>query len=95
MKKFLLISTAALIATSAIAEEKEITLKAGPGRDKVEQNCAACHSLDYIQMNSSFQKPETWEAEVKKMRGPFGAPITDDDAKAILDYLNSNYGVKG
>jgi hypothetical protein len=92
MQRISIALAAALIATSAMAAEKPITLKPGPGRDKVEANCNSCHSLDYIQMNSPFPNAALWEAEVKKMVGPFGAPISDDDAKVILDYLKANYG---
>ncbi len=58
----------------------------------MEANCNACHSLDYIQMNSPFPNAALWEAEVKKMAGPLGAPISDEDAKAIIEYLKANYG---
>jgi sulfite dehydrogenase (cytochrome) subunit B len=92
MRTILAVLTAALLATSVLAEEQEIKLKAGPGLDKVEGNCNACHSLDYIQMNSPFLNAAQWEAEVKKMVGAFGAPINDDDAKAIMEYLKANYG---
>jgi mono/diheme cytochrome c family protein len=92
MRTFLIAFAVALIATGAIAEEPEIKLKPGAGLDKVEGHCAACHSLDYIQMNSPFLTPAQWEAEVKKMVGPFGAPIGDEDAKAIIEYLKANYG---
>ena len=33
----------------------------------VEGNCAACHSLDYVQMNSPFLNAAGWDAEVHKM----------------------------
>jgi len=79
-------------ATAASAEEKPIELKPGPGLDKVEGNCGACHSLDYIQMNSPFLSAAGWDAEVTKMIKAFGAPITDADAKLIADYLTKNYG---
>lgn len=92
MRIILAALAAALLATSALAEEQEIKLKAGPGLDKVEGNCNACHSLDYIQMNSPFLAPAQWEAEVNKMKGPIGAPISDDDAKTIIEYLKANYG---
>ena len=81
MRTFLAVLAAALLATAAIAEEQEIKLKPGPGLDKVEANCNACHSLDYIVMNSPFPNAALWEAEVKKMIGPFGAPIKEEDAK--------------
>jgi mono/diheme cytochrome c family protein len=92
MRTLLAVLAAALLATSALAEEQEIKLKPGPGLDKVEGNCNACHSLDYVQMNSPFLNAAQWEAEVKKMVGAFGAPINDDDAKAIMEYLKANYG---
>ena len=67
-------------------------MKEGPGREKVEANCAACHSLDYIVANSPFLTRQVWDAEVTKMIKAFGAPISDADAKEIVDYLNANYG---
>ena len=82
----------AALVTSAFAEEKPVELKKAPGLDKVEANCAACHSLDYIQMNSPYPNAALWDAEVTKMIKAFGAPITDADAKAIAEYLKKNYG---
>jgi len=79
----------------AAADEKPVSLKEALGRDVVESGCGTCHSLDYIRMNSSFQKPETWKAEVAKMVTIFGAEITPADQEKILDYLIANYGVKG
>ena len=82
----------ALAATIVYAAEQRVALKDGPGRDKVEANCASCHSLDYIQGNSPFMNRGVWDAEVTKMIKAFGAPITDADAAAIKDYLVKNYG---
>jgi sulfite dehydrogenase (cytochrome) subunit B len=83
---------AALIALPAVAEERPVQLKKAPGLDKVEANCASCHSLDYIQMNSPFPNAALWDAEVTKMIKTFGAPIDDADAAVIKDYLKKNYG---
>ena len=83
---------AGLTAAAGAAAEQPIDLKKAPGLDKVEGNCAACHSLDYIQMNSPFLNSVSWDAEVAKMIKVFGAPINDADAKAIADYLKGNYG---
>lgn len=74
------------------AEEDLITLKPGPGRDKVEAYCGACHSLAYVQMNSPFLTAQQWDAEVAKMIKAFGAPIDEADVKIISDYLKANYG---
>jgi sulfite dehydrogenase (cytochrome) subunit B len=83
---------AALVAGVVFAQERRLELKEGPGRAKVEANCASCHSLDYIQGNSPFMNRGVWDAEVTKMIKAFGAPISDADAKEIVDYLAKNYG---
>jgi mono/diheme cytochrome c family protein len=87
-----LILAAALTAGIVFAQERRLELRDGPGRDKVEANCASCHSLDYIQANSPFMNRQVWDAEVTKMIKAFGAPISDADAKEIVDYLAKNYG---
>lgn len=79
-------------AVPALADEKPVELKKAPGLDKVEANCAACHSLDYVLMNSPYPNAALWDAEVTKMIKAYGAPIEDADAKAIKDYLAKNYG---
>ncbi len=80
------------VVTAAGAEERPVELKPGPGLDQVEGHCGACHSLDYIQMNSPFLNAAGWNAEVTKMIKAFGAPTDAADAKAIVDYLAKNYG---
>ena len=92
MRRFALAAAAVLLASAAFAQEQEIKLKPGAGLDKVEGNCAACHTLAYIPMNSPFLDAKGWEAEVTKMIKAYGAPIEDADAKAIAEYLKSNYG---
>jgi mono/diheme cytochrome c family protein len=91
MRTILCVLAVALLAGPAVAEEKPIELKKAPGLDKVETNCAACHSLDYIQMNSPFPSAAVWDAEVTKMIKAYGAPIEDADTAAIKDYLKQNY----
>jgi mono/diheme cytochrome c family protein len=87
-----LVVSLALAATVVYAAEQRVVLKDGPGRGKVEANCASCHSLDYIQANSPFMSRTVWDAEVAKMIKAYGAPIADADAKEIADYLAKNYG---
>ena len=93
MRIFVVTILGALTVAVAAAEEQPIKLKKAPGVEKVEGNCAACHSLDYIRMNSPFLNAAGWDAEVTKMIKAFGAPIDDADAKIIADYLKANYGV--
>ena len=90
MKRLLL---ALLFAAGpALAQEREVVLAKAPGSDAVENNCAACHTLAYVEMNSPFLNEAGWTAEVTKMIKAFGAPIDDADAKVIADYLKKNYG---
>lgn len=91
MRTIVIAFMASLLAATAGADEQVINLKQGPGLDKVENNCAACHSLSYIVMNS-YLNSAGWDAEVTKMIKALGAPIDDADAKAIADYLKKNYG---
>jgi sulfite dehydrogenase (cytochrome) subunit B len=83
---------AVALGGAAAAAEMPVDIKAGAGADKVEGNCAACHSLDYIRMNSPFLAAAGWDVEVSKMINTFGAPISAADAKIIADYLKANYG---
>ena len=93
MRTFGFVFTAALIALPALASaEQAIKLKPGAGLDKVEANCAACHSLSYIPMNSPFLTAAGWDATVAKMINALKAPIDSADAKVIADYLKKNYG---
>jgi cytochrome c5 len=81
----------ACCVTSPAAAQRA-PLAAGAGKDVVEAGCSTCHSLSYIPMNSRFMAPDTWKAEVTKMRAAFGAPIDDDAANTIIAYLVAHYG---
>ena len=76
----------------AVADEDAVKLKPGEGVEAVEQNCAVCHSLDYIQMNSVFLDQKGWQAEVAKMIKTFGAPVDEQDQARIVAYLAATYG---
>jgi hypothetical protein len=78
-------------AGSAIAQESKVVLKEGQGKDKAMQ-CLACHSVDYIQMNSRFMDKAGWTASVNKMINAFAAPIPKADVDAIAGYLAEQYG---
>jgi hypothetical protein len=81
-----------VVASVARADEKQIKLKDGPGRELVKANCVMCHSLDYIQMNSPFLDRKGWEASVNKMIKVFDAKVKPDDVPKIVDYLATAYG---
>jgi hypothetical protein len=91
------IAVSALLAVIAVAraEEKPVPIKSAPGGETVEGTCGGCHSLDYIRTNAPFMTQQVWQAEVNKMINVFGAPVTPEEAKTIVDYLVKNYGKPG
>ena len=86
---------AGLFSAGARADEQPVPLIDGAGRELVENNCAACHSLDYLRINAKFLDRKTWQAEIDKMSKMFGAEIAPQDSAAIVDYLLKNYGSGG
>lgn len=87
-----LIVATGTFASVASAGEDNIRLKEGPGREIVETRCVACHSLDYIEMNSPILDRKGWEASVGKMVRIMGAGIDASDVQTIVDYLTTQYG---
>jgi mono/diheme cytochrome c family protein len=76
---------------AAAAGEESAELQDAPGRDLVVARCSVCHSVDYVQMNAPVLDRTGWEKSVRKMIDQFGAPISEADARSILDYLAANY----
>ena len=93
MNRLWLLLGLALAASNACAQEEKLTLREGAGREKA-QACVACHSIDYLAMNSRFLDKSGWTASVNKMINAFGAPIAREDVDAIASYLAENYGKK-
>ncbi len=82
------------LSSLSLGNEAHLKLAADADTGLVMARCAICHSVDYIQMNAPFLKRAGWEAEVKKMIKTYGAPVGDDDAAKIIDYLTRHYGVE-
>ncbi|HEY1928901.1 MAG TPA: cytochrome c [Caulobacteraceae bacterium] len=70
------------------------TLAPGPNVETAQLQCGMCHSVDYITTQPrNFADPRVvWTAEVAKMRKAYGAPLTDEDAAKVVDYLVATYG---
>src|ERR1700730_2627529 len=73
--------------------DETAALKSGPNVEVVQNNCMACHSVDYIltQPRGPNFKKDFWQAEVTKMIKVYGAPIDEGDARKIVDYLAATY----
>ena len=92
MRRLSLTALALLACPTAFAQDME-ALKPGAGEDVTGAYCNACHTSDYIAMNSPFLTADQWKAEVTKMRNAFGAPIDDATAAQITAYLAARYAV--
>jgi hypothetical protein len=68
-------------------------LAPGPNLDKVQGYCAVCHGTEYIPMQPRMSKQQ-WTGTVTKMIKVFGAPIPQEDADKIIDYLATAYGTE-
>ncbi len=67
------------------------TLAPGPGMETARANCGICHSTDYI-VRQPRGDAKQWQAEVTKMIKVFGAPVSPENEKIIVDYLSTAYG---
>ena len=93
--KWIIIAAICLGPVATFADQgSETVLKAGPDAALTTGHCSACHSADYIVMNSVFLNKAGWTAEVNKMIKVMGAPISEDQAARIVDYLTRYYGVE-
>jgi mono/diheme cytochrome c family protein len=81
-------------APRAAAATEPIELRDGAGRDLTVGRCIVCHSVEYIPSNAPAMNRAAWQKTIQKMKDRFGAPITDEEAKQILDYLDANYSGK-
>jgi len=79
------------VVTIALPSDEHFTFKAGPGAEATQRYCLTCHSSAYVSTQPPLTKAQ-WTAEVTKMRKAYGAPIPDDAASTIVDYLTATYG---
>jgi sulfite dehydrogenase (cytochrome) subunit B len=89
-----------LVAAAVAAADKTIpmpadhayaALKPGAGVEVTRQQCVSWHSTDYIVMQPRGNAKQ-WDGVVAKMIKIFGAPVSDQDAKTIVEYLATQYG---
>jgi mono/diheme cytochrome c family protein len=78
----------------AVAADEPLALADGPGRDLTIGRCIICHSLEYIPSNAPAMNRAGWLKTIQKMKDRFGAPLTDEESKQILDYLDGHYSGK-
>jgi len=55
-----------------------------------ESKCSLCHTIE--RPRSKNKTKADWEATVMRMKNTNGAPVTDEEARAIIDYLSGKHG---
>ena len=58
----------------------------GPHVDVINNNCLACHSAGMVLTQPQLSRAE-WQGEVTKMVNVYKAPVSPQDAGALVDYL--------
>ena len=84
-------STAFADAVTYAVPDETAAFKPGPNVEVAQNNCSLCHSADYINTQPPQMGEKFWDGEVHKMIKTYGAPMTEDDAKTIIDYLSKTY----
>ena len=70
---------------------REVTLPDGAGKDLVERNCMLCHGLDRV---TAVKRSDRGWTDVVHRMAYLGAPVSGDDEKTILSYLDAKFGVQ-
>jgi len=86
-------NTISLTNKTKDVSDAKVNLPYAEGEELFTARCITCHSLRYIQMQPDFPE-KTWQKIVDKMVKSFGAPISDSDSKAIVEYLVAIKGKK-
>ncbi len=69
------------------------TYKPGKGVELAQAFCVQCHSVEYT-VTQPPMPAKFWEAEVKKMREKYFAPVPAEMDAKLVEYLVSAYGSK-
>ena len=85
MKSLLVLAPAVVLSLVSVHAQ---ALPDGPGKGVFSDICGSCHGLDIV--TSQTGTHATWQDLVDDMRGR-GATGSDDDFKAIVDYLAKNF----
>ncbi|MEI6534503.1 MAG: hypothetical protein WCN98_04105 [Verrucomicrobiaceae bacterium] len=86
--------TASLRAGETVIElpAETATYKPGKGVELAQAFCVQCHSVEYTVIQPPMPM-KFWEAEVKKMREKYFAPVPAEMDAKLVEYLVKAYGV--
>lgn len=63
----------------------------GNAKALFEQKCSVCHSID--RPKSKKKSKEGWGATVTRMKNINRAPVTEEEAQMIINFLAQHYGI--
>lgn len=78
--------TASFADAAIVLPDDPNELPEGPYRAVVEANCTACHSPSTMLQQPRVSR-EKWESIVGKMRKLYKAPVDDEAARQVVDYM--------
>ena len=100
MRKVIAILPVLVVAGFSLLRAKEVSIELPPetgtykeagGVELAQSFCVQCHSVEY-----TFIQPRLpakfWDAEVKKMRDKYFAPIPPEMDAKLVEYLVKAYG---
>ncbi len=104
-KSFLLAGVLAIVFVAPARAEPTMILKSVkvdlptgdrvfPGGDRaaaINNNCVTCHSAGMV-LNQPALTASAWAAEVHKMVNVYKAPVSPEDADAVIAYLVATKG---
>lgn len=97
MRRGLFMIALAVLGGAAMARPRTYTLAtdvvparlAGPQAEIVVNNCAGCHSLDYITTQPPAKGAQFWRDAINKMVTVYGAPVDPADVDALTVALQN------
>jgi hypothetical protein len=63
----------------------------GPNRAEFRNACTVCHSVRLV-FTQALLTEKQWTAVVHKMSAKYGAPLSADDEKRMVQYLHKVHG---
>ena len=86
--KFATLSAIAGLALAGTAPAQDASLPEGPGKDLINKTCTACHAITQV---TSVRRPKAQWADTVDQMIARGAPVSEEDYPAIVDYLAKNF----
>jgi hypothetical protein len=94
-RPFLAAATAAILlalAPSALAQDPNDALPAGPGKAELIRGCTGCH--DATTISGTPRSPDAWDRVIGDMITN-GADLSTEDHAAVYAYLVKNFSPPG